>query len=298
MTFQAGSRLHLVLAGGGHAILWIAVGAVALVLLLILSRYELRLVSRRAGLTLLGTRLLAMLVLLAALFEPIAERRYEEKIRGRVVLGVDLSESMATADPVSTAADERSSLSDPMPAKARREIARGLLEGEWFKKIAADHRVESVGFARDAVDGTPESLAKALANPAGARDPAALVTDWTGVLARALQGGDTGPVLGVVLLTDGSQNVPGSPGRAADRLAARGIPIYPVMIGSPDPPKDVAIVSVNAPESVLIRDIASVEVTVKADGVPGVDVPVTLERPGGPPLKQSVRGLADGSRRS
>ena len=44
---------------------------------------------------------LAMLVLVAALFEPIAERRYEEKIRGRVVLGVDLSESMATADPVS-----------------------------------------------------------------------------------------------------------------------------------------------------------------------------------------------------
>ena len=45
MTFQPGSRLHLVLAGGGHAILWLAVGAVALALLLILSRYERRLVS-------------------------------------------------------------------------------------------------------------------------------------------------------------------------------------------------------------------------------------------------------------
>ena len=31
------------------------------------------------------------------------------------------------------------------------------------------------------------------------RDPAALVTDWSGVLARALQGGESGPVLGVVL---------------------------------------------------------------------------------------------------
>ena len=34
----------------------------------------------------------------------------------------------------------------------------------------------------------------------------------------------------------------------------------------------------------------------KADGVAGVDVPVTLERPGGSPLKQVVRGQADGSR--
>ena len=86
-----------------------------------------------------------MLVLVAALFEPIAERRYEEKIRGRVVLGVDLSESMATADPVSPADDTRSSPSEPVPTVSRREIARGLLEGEWFKKIAADHSVESVG---------------------------------------------------------------------------------------------------------------------------------------------------------
>ena len=40
----------------------------------------------------------------------------------------------------------------------RREIARRLLEGEWFQKIAADHNVESIGFARDAVIATPETL--------------------------------------------------------------------------------------------------------------------------------------------
>ena len=49
MTFQPGSRLHLVLAGGGHAIFWIAVGVVARwALLLVLSRYELRLISHAA----------------------------------------------------------------------------------------------------------------------------------------------------------------------------------------------------------------------------------------------------------
>ena len=296
MTFQPGTRLHLVLAGSGHAALWLTAGAVALALLLLLARYELRLVSRRAGVTLLTTRLLAMLVLVAALFEPSAERRYTEKIRGRVILGVDLSESMATADPVSTADDTRTSPSEPMPALPRREIALGLLTGEWFKKIAADHSVECVGFARDAVPGTVESLAQALTTPLLSTDPAAHATDWSGVLARAVQGDESSPVMGVVLLTDGRENGPGDPRRGADRLAARGIPVYTVLIGSTRAPKDVAIATVKAPESVLKGDIASVVVTVKADGIAGVDVPVTLERPGGIALVQVVRGPADGSR--
>jgi hypothetical protein len=288
--------LHLVLAGRAYAILWIAVGLIALLLLLILSRYELRLVSRRVAVTLLATRLLAMLVLLAALFEPIAERRFDEKIRGRLVLGVDLSESMATSDPVSPAVDTRSSPSEPPPTKTRREVVAALLEGDWLKKIAADHNVESVGFAREAIAGTPESLVQALKKTSGSGDPTTLVTDWNGVFARALQGGDSGPVIGVVLLTDGRQNVADDPGRGADRLAARGVPIYPVLVGSTVPPKDLAIASVKAPENVYKGDIATVEVVVKADGVAGVDVPVTLERPGGSPLKQVVRGQADGSR--
>jgi hypothetical protein len=262
MTLSPGSRLHLVLAGGAQAVLWIAVGVVVLVLLLVLSRYELRVVSRRAGLTLLGTRLMAMLLLVAALFEPIAERRYEETIRGRVVLGVDLSESMATAEPVPAAVTGPSSLSDPAPTLTRRQITRRLLDGEWLKKIAADHQVESVGFARDTVDGTLETLARALDHPAGARDPSALVTDWNGVLARALVPGESGPVLAVVLLTDGRQNASSDAGRSVDRLAARGIPVFPVLIGSTSAPKDVAIASVKAPESVLKGDMASVEVVV------------------------------------
>ncbi len=54
--------------------------------------------------------------------------------------------------------------------------------------------------------------------------------------------------------------------------------------------------SVKAPESVLKGDIASIVVTVKADGVPGVDVPVTLDLPGGKTLRQVILGPADGSR--
>ena len=212
MTSQPGSGLHLVLAGGANGALWVAAGAAAVVLLLVLSRYELRLVSRRAGLTLLGTRLVAMLVLVAALFEPSAERRHDETIRGRVVLGVDLSESMATADPVSTAPDTRCEPLRAASDRAHREIVRRLLSGEWFKKIAADHNVDTLGFARDAVPGTVETLTKALESLRRTTDPAVLVTDWSGVLANALEEDASVPVLGVVLLTDGRQNASGDSG--------------------------------------------------------------------------------------
>ena len=296
MTFHLGAGRHLVLAGGGRAAIWIAVGAVAVGLLLALYGYERRLVSRRAGLALLGMRLLAALALVAALFEPIAERRYDEPIRGRVVLGVDLSESMATADPVPPAEGKAASPSEAPPTVTRREVARRLLEGDWMKRIGADHDVEAVGFARDAVAGTPATLADALKKPGKPGDPAGLVTDWSPALDQALKGEGPAPILGVVLLTDGRQNAPADPGRGADRLAARGIPVYPVLIGSTAPPKDVAIASVKAPDGVFKGDVASVEVAVKVDGIPGVEVPVTLERKGAPAMKKLVRGQPDGSR--
>ena len=76
------------------------------------------------------------------------------------------------------------------------------------------------------------------------------------------------------------------------------MPIYPLLIGSTTAPKDLAIAAVKAPESVFKGDIATIEVVVKADGVDGVDVPVTLERPGGAPIKQVVRGQAAGGRQT
>ncbi len=281
----------------GSGALWIAVGAVALLLLLVLTRYELRLVSRRAGFLLLATRLVALLILVTALFEPIAERRFDETIRGRVLVGVDLSESMATADPSPGGDKERKSQSDPIPTVTRREVARRLLEGEWFTRIKAAHSAETLGFAQDTVDGSPETLFRAIRTPGKAADPRALVTDWSGVLARALEAAnETAPVLGVVLLTDGRENASGDTRRHAERLAARGIPIYPVMIGSTVPPKDAAIVALKAPESVLRGDVANVEVVVKADGVAGLEIPVTLKRSGAAPLTQTIKGPADGSR--
>src|SRR5258708_38091554 len=102
MTFELFGGRRLLLAGSRQGGFWIAAGVVALVLLLWLYREERGLVSRRAGLGLLGLRLAAALGLVSALFEPIAARTYRETVRGRVGLAVDGAESMATPDPART----------------------------------------------------------------------------------------------------------------------------------------------------------------------------------------------------
>jgi hypothetical protein len=108
---------------------------------------------------------------------------------------------------------------------------------------------------------------------------------------------DDVPVVGVVLLTDGRQNAPGDPSPLVDRLAARGVPIYPILVGSTTPPSDNAVASIKAPEGINKGDVAHVSASIKLDGTePGASVEVTLSRPGSEPMKQRVKAPLDGSR--
>src|SRR3954471_20203653 len=150
MTFGLTGGARLVLADGGWGWLWVAAGGLALLLALALSREERRLVSRRAGLGLLGLRLLAVLVLVAALFEPILTRTVREAGRGRVIVAVDVSASMETADP-GRSPDKGLGLgrtggrgaAGPVDSISRREVARRLLgeAGSPMAQIAAEHAV-------------------------------------------------------------------------------------------------------------------------------------------------------------
>jgi hypothetical protein len=308
MTFDLPGGRRLVLAGGGHGWFWVAAGAVAVVLLVWLYREERRLVSRRAGLFLLVLRLVAAAVLVLALFEPIAARTFRQTVRGRVIVAVDTSESMATADPGRTG-EERSrliktlglGLAEPLDTLSRREVARRLISGAKapLARLAADHSVEALAFARDTAPATLATLADALNTPPRPGDANAAATDWLPALEQALKTtGDAAPVLGVVLVTDGRRNAPADPAPVVDRLAARGVPVFPVLVGSTTPPVDAAVASLKAPESVYKGDTATVAAVLKLDGYAGRAVAVTLERPGRPPLRQTVRAPGDGSRPS
>lgn len=306
MTLDLPGGRRLLLAGGGWGVYWLAAGVLAAGLLVWLYREERRLVSRRTGLGLLALRLIAAAVLVAALFEPIAATTSREVVKGRVLLAVDVSESMSTADPGRPPL-ERDRLSgilglspgEPVEALPRREVARRLIDGQGapLARLSKEHAVEPRVFARDTAPTSLESLSAALKAPPRPGDPSAMTTDWLPSLAEALQGNDpSAPVIGVVLLTDGRRNVQDDPGPVLDRLSARGVPVFPVLVGSTSPPRDAAVAALKVPESVYQGDSATVQAVLKLDGFAGKEVSVTLERPGAEPLRQVVRAPDDGTR--
>ncbi|MGP0064867.1 MAG: hypothetical protein ACLQGP_14870 [Isosphaeraceae bacterium] len=304
MTLDLFGGRRLVLAGYRLGGVWIAAGLVAIVVLWFLYRTERHLVSRRAGLFLLALRLAATVALVLALFEPIAARVFDESVRGRVIVAVDVSQSMETADP-GRPADARRELAqalelspgEPVEKISRREVARRLIDRKNapIARLTDDHAVDAFAFARTTAPATLDALAESLKNPTKADDPSRRMTDWQPALAEALRSGESGaPVLGVVLVTDGRQNAPGDPMPIIDRLASRGMPVFPILVGSTVPPRDAAIATVKAPETVYRGDVARIEATLKIDGYPGQEVIVTLDRPGGSPMRQTVRAPADG----
>ncbi len=305
MTFDLPGGRRLVLAGGQLGGFWLAAGAAAVVLLLVLYREERRLVSRRAGLGLLGLRVLAAVALVAALFEPIAARTFREAVRGRVVVAVDVSESMATADPGRTGG-ERAGLVKVLGMSADRAArrdaqARGRAEAD--RRPAGEARRPSTRSRPSPSPATPprrppRPWPTRLRRPGKPDDPAAQTTDWRPVLAEALKAERRRRpgASAWCCVTDGRRNAPGDDAATVDRLAARGVPVFPVLVGSTRPPRDAAVAAVKAPESVYKGDVASVEVTLKLDGYAGREVAVTLDRPGASPLRQTARAAGDGSR--
>jgi hypothetical protein len=344
-TFQAGLVLAMCL--------------VPLGLMLWLCRYEMHLVSRMTALGLLALRLVVLiLILLLVCLQPVYARTRTEGLPGKVVVAVDLSDSMDVADPqrspaeklrMATALKLAKDLCDddrlaawaadydrsttpqwikpdehPNDAARRRELelirkqthdkvmarvdaltrsqtAHRVLSDEGLGLLsalsAAGHRVELLGFHRDSIEVpvakahelfhkepplTPKEGPSNTEPAVDASSSASAFTDIEIPLARALEA--SGPagsqVLGIVLLTDGLHNTGESPSAKAKELGERGLPVYPVGLGPPKPPPDVALVSMHAPASVFKNVEAPVEVQFAINGMNAQDFAIELHAEG------------------
>jgi len=74
------------------------------------------------------------------------------------------------------------------------------------------------------------------------------------------------PLAAVVLISDGGRNMGGTTADAAQVLAARGVPLYTVGVGNPNPPNDYEVVSVVAPKRVRRDSEIEVQITVRHAG--------------------------------
>jgi len=189
----------------------------------------------------------------------------------------------------------------------RTQVAERILNADGVRllpALTAKHEVELLGFNQEAWELKPDQLAELFPKPDTTGETpvlppipsktgetpvpppvppkAAAFTDLRLPLIRALERSGPGrsKVLGIVLLTDGQHNAGEPPTAKAVELGERHLPIYPIALGARQPPPDVAVVSVQAPNTVFKDVETPVEVTFKITGLPAQNFLVELHRGG------------------
>lgn len=221
------------------------IGALGAELVFWSYRYERTAVSPSRGRWLLGLRLTELALLLWILLQPVWSRYVEREIEREVIVMIDDSASMDLVDEGQT--------------KTRLELAREKLEASGIlDDLDGKVGVREIRAARRALmDDTSE---------VEGWDQA---TDLAGGLETVLDQVPPDQLAGVVLLSDGRHNRPGSVEDVSRRFGILDAPVAVIPSGSDVPPKDAAIISVNAPDSVYLGDRIRVGALLKFDGYRG-----------------------------
>ena len=241
---------------------------------------------KRVALGVLRAAILALIVLM--LFEPVFGVEMEVKLRRLVIMLVDTSESMQVRDQREREADLREAAmatgriayDDAAPglsvqtrqdvgAIARVDLAKAVLTNAdlgLLRSLDRDHKVQMFTF-----DDTLEAVSveqERLADSVPAIEATGQATRLGGVIEEAIGRYAGQPIAGVVVLTDGGANKGVDVLDTAKMAGGRGVPIFPVGIGLPDPP-DVVLKRVIGQEIVFPEDRVPVRVQVQSTGYAG-----------------------------
>jgi hypothetical protein len=113
------------------------------------------------------------------------------------------------------------------------------------------------------------------------------VTDLNLPLERGLKpaGPGDGKLAGILVLTDGRHNAEAAPDKTADELGKRAVPIYPVVVGTPQARSSVTLAEVQAPATASSKNVeVTVRVRFRVAGMRAQSLVVRLERADRRPL--------------
>ncbi len=214
---------------------------------------------------LLALRLLAVLVLLALFFEPVLSYERESAVRSDVAVLLDASKSMSVRDFPSQ--PDRLDL-------AKKELLEG---GGLVERLSRRFNVRLYRF---------DSACEPLDSPAAARalTPVGEATAVGKAVQTVLERQDASNLAGIVVVTDGNENVSGDLARELESVHAR---LFLVGVGTRSREglnyKDVLVTDVKArPDRFLtVNNKAFVDVYLKSVGYPPVERTVTLAERGG-----------------
>lgn len=231
---------------------------------------------RRSGLNrrgmrglLAGLRGLALGILALILFEPVLRSPQPRTQDCYLAVLVDDSRSMRIED----AGPKGASAGDKAQRKRRIDLAKEVLGAPVQAKDRKPDRAAE-GLLGTMVDICPVKLFKFASQTEQVLSPQ--LEDVTAAGERTnlfsalktvdgeLQGV---PLVGIVLLTDGSYNAGGIPNEMADHLRTKDRPIYCIGIGDPQPPNDLEVLRVQAPLEVRANTEVEVYATVRNSGL-------------------------------
>ena len=318
---------------------------VAAGLIVSLLRYERQLVSRRVGLLLMTLRLAVVLVMMLTFLEPVVTSTFDREKAGRIVVAVDLSDSMTTVDKFATRAEllrwaralemignsqvdhrlddwikayesgqEPKWVADDevLSAAKRQELTtlrktsieevteqvRKLTRAEIVERLLTKvstpllPELAKLGNVEVRVfGGQAETIDRSVLGQVMQSPPEGIRSKQSDLaLAMEVSAADTTTqIIGVVLVTDGRHNVERDPVPVATRLGNIGVPVVPLMIGSERRPRDLAVVSVEAPQVAFKSDSSIVKARIAVDGYEKEDIVVTLDLPDGTTQTKTVR---------
>ncbi len=250
----------------------LAVAAVAVILAGLFYRRIFAQVMPARWRLLLALRTLAILLVVLLLFRPVLSLEHDELQRRSVVLALDTSASMSTADDAtgSTRFDQ-----------ARTRIL------EWSGKLKKDFDLHVVEFsARAAPLDHPGDLSQL--------KPEGKATSLTRALTAGARAASKRDIEAVVLFSDGIHNAAGDPVPAARKL---GVVVHAVGVGnslrnSPSY-RDARVSGLECPEQLPVNNRARITARVGQSGLAGQVVKAVLEQDG-KPLDQAEVVLRDG----
>ena len=219
-----------------------------------------------------SAHILAVLMLVLILLKPAIDYQVSKPFRSTIMILLDTSESMAIADSRTSEADiaevEQIMEKSGVSSASRIDLAKAALrhtDADLIKKLSDQHELRFFTFNEQ------------LESQSGGEDPLA----WTKDVVADGQSSRIGtavedavnryagrPIAGVVVLSDFSWVEGSDPLEASARLKQRGIPIYSVGVGLPDPP-DVQLRRIIAPEVVFAEDKVPLRVQVDSRGFDG-----------------------------
>jgi hypothetical protein len=208
-------------------------------------------------------------LLVLALAGPVLRHQTTLRQLGRVIVAVDASESMRLTDAVGGAS--RWQIAEEVLFKGQHPLLKEISESSDVELVALrGAQAQRLWWRRAGGADTSGSMPSSLVV-----QPDASLTDLDGTLRQAL--GVAGAGAALVVLTDGQHNADGSPEEMSRALKSAAVPIFTLGFGAEKSPADLAVVGVEAPESVFDQEVMRGRVTVQDQMPSGLPALVKIE---------------------